>query len=83
MLETTPAVLAGDLGENDQREDYLRARLARDEDGNLTATAFAKQDSSMLSRLAAADCLIIRPPFAPAVAAGTTIDVVVLSHLGY
>ncbi len=83
VLETTPAILTGDLGENDQREDYLRARLARDDAGNLTVTAFAKQDSSMLSRLAAADCLIIRPPFAPAVADGTTIDVVVLSHLGY
>jgi len=77
--ETEPvrdtAVLGIDLEENDRREDYLRATLAH-EGGKLVATPFEKQDSSMFSRLAAADCLLIRPPHAPAAKAGDTVDIV-------
>ena len=77
--ETEPvrdtAVLGIDLEENDRREDYLRATLAH-EGGRLVATPFEKQDSSMFSRLAAADCLLIRPPHAPAAKAGDTVDIV-------
>jgi len=77
--ETEPvrdtAVLGIDLEENDLREDYLRATLAH-EGGRLVATPFEKQDSSMFSRLAAADCLLIRPPHAPAAKAGDTVDIV-------
>jgi molybdopterin molybdotransferase len=62
------------LGENDQREDYLRATLEHDDNGGMIAVPFAKQDSSMLSRMARADCLLIRPPFAPAAAAGDIIE---------
>ncbi|MEI9987584.1 MAG: hypothetical protein WDN69_33265 [Aliidongia sp.] len=58
---------------NDHRQDYLRARLAVDSDGNLRATPFSRQDSSMMSALAAADALIVRPPEAPAIPAGTPI----------
>jgi len=68
-----------DLAENDRRQDYLRATLARDDDGDLTATPFGKQDSSMLSRLARADCLIVRPPHAPALAAGGRVEIIPLS----
>jgi molybdopterin molybdotransferase len=63
-------VLGRDLKENDEREDYLRATLARREDGTVVATPFPMQDSSMLVPLAAADCLVIRPAFAPAAKAG-------------
>lgn len=70
------AKLGADLPENDRREDYLRATLTRDEDGGLVATPFAKQDSSMMSRLAAADCLIRRPAHAPPSVAGDRIDIV-------
>jgi molybdopterin molybdotransferase len=77
--ETEPlrdtAVLGIDLEENDRREDYLRATLAH-EGGRLVVTPFEKQDSSMFSRLAAADCLLIRPPHAPAAKAGDTVDIV-------
>jgi molybdopterin molybdotransferase len=80
--ETEPtfesATLGVDLGENDRREDYLRAKLTRDGD-TLIATPFPKQDSSMFSRLAAADCLIVRPPHAPAAEAG---DPVAFVRLG-
>ncbi len=70
------AVLGCDLAANDNREDYLRARLGRDSEGELVATPFAKQDSSMLSTLTAADCLVVRPPFAPEAGAGERVEIV-------
>lgn len=72
------AKLGADLGDNDRRQDYLRATLGRAEDGDLIATPFAKQDSSMLSRLAWADCLIVRPPHAPAARAGERVEIIPL-----
>ena len=65
------ALLGRDLVANDQREDYLRARLERREDGALIAVPVSHQDSSLLGNLAAARALLIRPPLAPAVSAGT------------
>jgi len=64
------AVLGAAVGENDTRQDYLRATLAASPDGLPVATPLRRQDSSMLSILGAADCLLIRPPHAPAAAAG-------------
>jgi molybdopterin molybdotransferase len=58
------------LAANDQRQDYLRARLHKDEHGNLVAEAFAKQDSSMMKVFSHADALIVRPPHAPEQPAG-------------
>jgi molybdopterin molybdotransferase len=78
--EPQPTALLGrDLPANDSREDYLRARLSYDAQGRRVATPFDRQDSSMLSLMAAADCLVIRPPRAPAIAAGTVVDIVPLS----
>ena len=69
--DPVPTVILGrDLEENDKREDYLRARLSHDSEGNLVATPFDKQDSSMLALFAEADCLVVRPPFAPPAKAG-------------
>jgi molybdopterin molybdotransferase len=82
-LETRSAILTSDLGENDQRQDYLRATTTKDSDSNLTVTPFGKQDSSMLSRLARADALILRPPHAPAVKAGDVVEIIDLGPLGY
>jgi molybdopterin molybdotransferase len=65
------ALLGRDLGANDQREDYLRARLETRADGALIATPVNHQDSSLLGNLAVARALVIRAPFAPAVAAGS------------
>jgi molybdopterin molybdotransferase len=67
----TQGVLGRDLPANDEREEYMRAALARRDDGTWVATPFPQQDSSMLVPLAAADCLMIRPAFAPAAVAGT------------
>ncbi len=69
------AISSTDLSENDKREDYLRATLMRQDDGQLVATAFGKQDSSMLRRLSEADCLIVRPPHGPAIKAGASVPI--------
>ncbi|MDE5456949.1 molybdopterin molybdenumtransferase MoeA [Bradyrhizobium sp. CSA112] len=65
------ALLGRDLAANDQREDYLRARLEERADGTLIAVPVNHQDSSLLGNLAAAQALVIRPPFAPAAAKGS------------
>ena len=69
------AVLAADMPENDNRQDYVRATLAAGS-GLAHVTPLPRQDSSMLRALSAADCLIIRPPFAPAAQAGEACRVV-------
>ena len=74
-------VLGADLAPNDRRQDYLRATIARDGDGRRTVTPYGRQDSSMLALLAAADGLIVRPPHAPAAAAGTPVDVLCFPDL--
>jgi molybdopterin molybdotransferase len=70
-----PAVLGGDLPENDERADYLRATLATGADGRPVATAHPLQDSSMLAPLSSADCLLIREPHAPAARAGSACSI--------
>jgi len=72
------AVLASDLKANDRRQDYLRARFEGDAGDGRRVAPFAKQDSSMLSPLAQADCLIVRPPNAPALAAGSAVEIIPL-----
>jgi molybdopterin molybdotransferase len=64
------------LPKNDRRQDYLRSRLVRAADGTLEVFPFEVQDSSMMRLLATADCLVVRPPHAPAVAAGTAVPIV-------
>jgi len=73
------ARLASDLPANDRRQDYLRARLARAADGILEASPFDKQDSSMMSLLTQADCLVIRLPHAPPAKRGETVEFLPLS----
>jgi molybdopterin molybdotransferase len=74
-LPRQTAVLGRALGTNDERADDMRATLERRADGILVATPFADQDSSLLVPLAAADCLLIREPFAPAAEAGSPCDI--------
>ncbi|WP_204114161.1 gephyrin-like molybdotransferase Glp [Shimia biformata] len=63
------APLAHDLDANGPREHYMRARL---EDGKLTV--FDNQDSALLTVLADANALAIRPPADPARAAGDMVE---------
>ena len=71
---TGAAILGADMGANDNRQDYVRASLSADG----VATPFTVQDSAMLSSLAKAGCLIIRPPHAPVARAGESVPVLVL-----
>lgn len=68
------AILDAPLPENDQREDYLRARLSLDSTGTMRITPFPKQDSSMMRRLAEADALIRRAPFAQPTEPGEPVE---------
>jgi len=70
------ARLGASVAKNDRRQDYLRARLVRAEDGGLDAFPFEVQDSSMMKLLAASDCLMMRPPHAPALPAGAVVPIV-------
>ncbi|MGY2806574.1 molybdopterin molybdotransferase MoeA [Bradyrhizobium sp. USDA 4506] len=72
------ALLGRDLAANDQREDYLRARLEAREDGTLIATPVTQQDSSLLGNLAAARALLVRPPFAAAAVEGSECEILTL-----
>jgi molybdopterin molybdotransferase len=75
------ARLGRDLPENDRRQDYLRAELAPDPAGGLLVTPFERQDSAMLSLLARAGCLVVRPPHAPAARAGEPVPILRLDGL--
>jgi molybdopterin molybdotransferase len=70
------ALLGHELPANDEREDYLRATLAASPDGLQLAIPAEVQDSSMLRPLAEADCLIVRPPHAPAAKVGDKCSVI-------
>jgi len=76
------AQLATPLRENDEREDYLRATSRIDENGARHATPLDRQDSSVFSGLARADCLIIRAPFAPPAKTGDPIRILPLGGSG-
>ena len=62
--------------QNDRRQDYLRARLVRAGDGAFEAVPFDVQDSSMMRPLASSDCLVVRPPHAPPLAAGAVVPII-------
>ena len=68
------ATLAEPLPANGPRADYMRAL---DQDGRVAAAAI--QDSSMLRTLARANCLIVRPPHAPAANPGDSVEILDLA----
>lgn len=65
-----PATLGEPLPANGPRADYMRAAH---QGGRVVAAAI--QDSSMLRTLARADCLIVRPPHAPAANSGDSVEI--------
>lgn len=79
---TARARLGADLGGNDKRFDFLRARLETSAEGDAVAFPFPVQDSSMLRTLARADALVLRAPFAPPAAAGDAVEIIPLADLG-
>ncbi|WBV41414.1 gephyrin-like molybdotransferase Glp [Pseudoroseomonas cervicalis] len=76
------AITATPLPQNDAREDYMRAFVSRGEADQLRVTAAQRQDSSMLRVLAGAEALLRRLPHAPALPAGETVEIILLSELG-
>jgi molybdopterin molybdotransferase len=72
------ALSATKLSANDQRQDYVRAKLSKSPDGEWLAEPFGKQDSSMMKIFARSDCLIIRPPHAAELADGEPCPVLLL-----
>jgi molybdopterin molybdotransferase len=78
-LERIQARTASELRANDEREDYLRARRVTGPADGLWLETAARQDSSMFATLARADALIVRAPTAPAVAAGGTVEAILLA----
>ncbi len=66
------------LPANDKRQDYVRAKLTVQDDGIPSVESFGKQDSSMMRIFSQSDCLIVRPPHAPAAEAGEIVPVMLL-----
>ncbi|OUR77002.1 molybdopterin molybdenumtransferase MoeA [Alphaproteobacteria bacterium 46_93_T64] len=77
-----PAILSHDIKENDQRQDYQRALIIGEEEGIPFIKLFNNQDSSLLSSLSAADCLIKRAPFAEPLSKGSRVEIIMLEN-GY
>lgn len=72
---TESAILGEDLSANDQREEYMRAQI-KDTPEGLRVFPFQSQDSSILSLLHQADCLLIRPAHAPAAQQGDACSII-------
>jgi molybdopterin molybdotransferase len=70
------AVLGCDLPANDERADYIRARFTVRADGAPVVTPFPVQDSSMMTPLAKADCLLVRDAYAPSATAGSACEII-------
>ena len=73
------AVLGTAIGTlNGPRQHFMRATLEIGSGGEVVVTPVRSQDSSLLSPLSQADCLIVRTPDAPAADAGDAVPVLPL-----
>ena len=64
------------LPDNGPRQHFMRARFLDDEKQQVSV--FESQDSSLLAALAKADCLVVRPPNAPAASKGDPVKILPL-----
>jgi molybdopterin molybdotransferase len=69
------AMLSAPLEANGPRLHLMRAKLGRREDGTLSVAPMPSQDSSLLSALTEADCLIVRVADALPAAAGDAVEI--------
>jgi molybdopterin molybdotransferase len=69
------AQLAAPVEANGPRDHYMRATLKKNAAGENLVTPARSQDSSLLSLLTTADCLIMRPTNAPALKAGDDVPI--------
>jgi len=74
-LDMLDARLGEALEANGPRQHYMRAVSKRRADGLIQVSPLPVQHSSLMTPLAQADCLLIRPPHAPPVAAGTSVSI--------
>jgi molybdopterin molybdotransferase len=72
------AVLAEALPANGPREHYMRAASEWTAEGQRRVRALPSQDSARMADFARADCLIVRPPEAPAATAGSRVRILSL-----
>jgi molybdopterin molybdotransferase len=72
------AVLDGSLPSNDQRRDYVRAKMKIHTDGRRSVTPFSQQDSSMQHLFRESHALIIRMPHEAEAVSGDTVSVLPL-----
>ena len=72
------AILGADVEKNGPRQHYMRATLETGPDGAVLVTPVRSQDSSLLSPLSQADCLIVRAPGAPAAGSGDAVPILPL-----
>jgi molybdopterin molybdotransferase len=72
------AVLGQALEANGPREHYMRAASTWRPNGERLVTPLVAQDSALMADFARADCLIIRTPDAPALAAGERVTIIQL-----
>jgi len=73
---TENAILGCDIDKNDNRQDYLRAKMSINSSEELIVTPFDRQDSSKLANYANAHCLILREPFSNALSKGEIVRII-------
>jgi molybdopterin molybdotransferase len=73
--DTVQAHVTVALAPNGPREHYMRATSRPGPDGMPLVTPVRSQDSSLLSALSEADCLLLRPVEAPAVPSGSLVPI--------
>ena len=75
ITSTESALLGRDVAANDHRAGLFARASRRAMTVHVIVTQVDHQDSSLLANLAAAQALVIRPPFAPAAEAGAACDI--------
>ncbi|ODA68477.1 Molybdopterin molybdenumtransferase [Methyloligella halotolerans] len=73
------AILAAPLETNGPRQHYIRGTSKWNDAGERLVSPQMSQDSALMAAFAKADCLIVRPPEAPAAERGETVSVLPLN----
>jgi molybdopterin molybdotransferase len=77
-LATQEARLGAAVEANGPRQHYMRSVSKRGASGLIQVNPLPFQHSSLITPLAQADCLLIRPPHAPPAAAGSIVSILSL-----
>ncbi|MEM9716407.1 MAG: gephyrin-like molybdotransferase Glp [Pseudomonadota bacterium] len=84
QVMTAPELVTARLGKplaaNGPREHYMRGKM-QFKDGILTAEAFDRQDSALITVLSEANCLIRRAPDAEAAEIGQPIEIIFIENI--